>query len=139
MIGMFISMAAVAVLAVILWRRGPDRRLSQPSVGRWLGVAALVLLGAQVAFYLFFAFGEMFSGDLSGAGHLAPAAATALLAWLAWRRPLEGGIALLVSGLGVALAVRGGAALLIMAAPFLVAGVLLLIGARLAARQSKAS
>jgi len=59
-------------------------------------IAALVLLGLGVAFYLTFAVGEMAGGDINGLQHLPPAVILALLLWVAWRRPRRAGIALLV-------------------------------------------
>jgi hypothetical protein len=58
-------------------------------------IAALVLLGLGVAFYLMFAVGEMAGGDISGIQHLPPAAILAALLWMAWRRPLTAGVVLL--------------------------------------------
>jgi peptidoglycan/LPS O-acetylase OafA/YrhL len=67
-------------------------------------VAALVLLGLGVAFYLLFTVGEMASGDVSGIQHLPPVLVLAGLIWLAWRRPTTAGIVLLLLAvpLGVA-------------------------------------
>lgn len=67
-------------------------------------LAALVLLGLGVAFYLTFAVGEMAGGDVGGIQHLPPAAVLGALLWLARRRPRTAGIVLL------ALAVPLGAA-----------------------------
>ena len=67
-------------------------------------IAALVLLGLGVAFYLLFTVGEMASGDVSGIQHLPPVLALAALMWLGWKRPTTAGIVLLVLAvpLGVA-------------------------------------
>ena len=97
-------------------------------------IAGLVPLGLQVAILLLFGLGEMASGDLSGAGHLLPAAATGLLGLLAWRRPLEGGSALLGVGLVSAAGFSAPSALLIMAAPQVVSGALFLAGGLLGRR-----
>ena len=59
-------------------------------------IAALVLLGLGVAFYLMFAVGETAGGDITGVQHFPLAAILAVLLWVAWRRPLAAGIALLV-------------------------------------------
>lgn len=67
-------------------------------------IAALVLLGFGVAFYLLFAVGETAGGDISGLQHFLPAAILAALVWVARRRPRAAGIVLL------ALAVPLGAA-----------------------------
>jgi hypothetical protein len=67
-------------------------------------VAALVLLWLGVGFYLLFALGEVVGGDISGLQHLLPVATLAVLLWVAWRRPMPAGIALLALAvpLGVA-------------------------------------
>ena len=59
-------------------------------------IAALVLLALGVAFYLAFAVGEMAGGDVTGVQHLLPTAVLAALFWMAWRRPRRAGIVLLV-------------------------------------------
>jgi len=45
---------------------------------------------------LLFAIGETVGGDWSGLGHLIQAIPIALLMWLGWKRPLWGGIFLLI-------------------------------------------
>ena len=67
-------------------------------------IAALVLLGLGVAFYLMFAIGETAGGDITGVQHFPPAAILAVLLWVAWRRPLAAGIALLVLAVPLAAA-----------------------------------
>lgn len=59
-------------------------------------IAALVLLGLGVVFYLMFTVGEIAGGDVSGIQHLPPALALVGLLWLAWKRPRGAGIVLLV-------------------------------------------
>jgi hypothetical protein len=61
-----------------------------------LKIVALIFPGAVIAILLLFAFGETIGGDWSGLGHLVQAAPIALLMWLGWKRPLWGGIFLLV-------------------------------------------
>ena len=58
-------------------------------------IAALVLLGLGVAFYLMFAVGETAGGDISGVQHFLPAAILIVLLRAAWKRPRAAGIALL--------------------------------------------
>ena len=97
----------------------------------------------QVAFLLLFGIGEMASGDLSGAGHLLPAAASALLALLAWLRPLEGGVALFIAGVVTAIPVIASGVIssapFIMAAPQIVSGVLFLAAGMLGANSGAGS
>jgi hypothetical protein len=67
-------------------------------------LAALVLLGLGVAFYLSFTIGEMASGDISGIQHVPPAVILAALLLVSWRHPLAAGVVLLALAvpLGVA-------------------------------------
>ena len=67
-------------------------------------VTALVFLGLGVAFYLSFAVGEMAGGDVGGVQHLLPAAILAALLWTGWRRPRPAGIGLLVVAVPFAVA-----------------------------------
>jgi len=55
-----------------------------------------------------------------------------VLGFLCWKRPLEGGVALLVVGVITLVVVSGGAAMLIMAAPMLLSGALFLASALVA-------
>jgi len=110
-IGIAFAAAALAVLLFVLGVhvRGNRWPAAQARVGRRtdarrLKIAALVLLGLGVAFYLIFAVGEMAGGDITGVQHLLPAALLGALLWLGWKRPRTAGIVLL------ALAVPLGAA-----------------------------
>lgn len=67
-------------------------------------IAAMVLLGLGVAFYLLFTVGEMVSGDVSGIQHLPPVLVLAGLIWLAWKRPTAAGIILLLLAVPLGLA-----------------------------------
>jgi len=98
MILFFANIVAIAVVGILVLRRGRDRRVESIKSARWLRIAGLVPLGLQVAISLVFGIGEMASGDLSGAAHLLQAAVITLLGVLAWMRPLEGGIAPARSG-----------------------------------------
>lgn len=135
----------IVVLGIIVWRRGRDPHAGATPSTQWLRIAGLVPLALQTAFYLFFGFGEMLSGDLSGAAHLLPAVVVVLFAFLAWRRPLEGGIALLAAALLFVIPLLPGAvagseegmgspALLLVAAPQLLAGALFLAAGFLSRR-----
>ena len=92
------NIAAIVAIGLLVVLRGRDRHVGSIHSARWLRIAGLIPLGLQVAILLLFGVGEMTGGDLSGAAHLAEVAAIALLAILAWMRPLEGGIALFVAG-----------------------------------------
>lgn len=79
-------------------------------------MAAMVLLGLGIAFFLMFAVGETASGEAGGVVHLLPALLLGALMYVAWKRPLPAGVALLalsvplgvlyvylaISGVGVA-------------------------------------
>lgn len=98
-----------------------------------LKIVALIFPGLTIAILLLFAVGETAGGDWSGLGHLIQALPIALLMWLGWKRPLWGGIFLLVLGFlswysfGDALRGPGWLApFLIIIAPLIISGVLLL-------------
>jgi hypothetical protein len=106
-----------------------------------LRIAALVLSGVTTAILLLFAIGETVGGDWSGLGHLAQAAPIILLMWLGWKRPLWGGIFILVlsfiAAYSLADALRGPewlAPFLIIIAPLLISGFLFLGAAALQRR-----
>ena len=126
------SILAIAVLGFLVFRRGEDPRVNGISQARWLLVAALIPLALQVVIFLLFGIGEMASGDLSGAGHLIPAVSSVILAFLAWKRPLEGGAALLIAGVVSLAGLREAAAILILAVPQIISGPLYLVGGMIA-------
>ena len=144
------NIVVIGALGFVVLRRGPDRRVGSIRSARWLRVAGLIPLGLQTAVFLFFGVGEMASGDLSGAGHLLPAAAIILLGILAWLRPLEGGIALIAGGALVMIAFIAGVvasgtapesaamspAIMIVAVPQLISGVLFCIAGMLTRRST---
>jgi hypothetical protein len=140
------NIVAIAAVGFLVLRRGRDQRDGSIRSAHWLRIAGFIPLGLQVAILLLFGIGEMASGDLSGAGHLLQVAVTALLGILAWMRPLEGGVALFG---GAALFIVGfivgvvtsvplpestviSPAIMIMAAPQIVSGVLFFIAGMLA-------
>ena len=136
---------AILILAALTWRRPADPTIQQDPRARWLLYLGLLVLGLYAAFYLVFAVGESLGGDPSGLAHLAPAFLLVLLIYLAHRRPVESGWVLLGLGLVTAIytlipyfliPVEGGGAgsvfspaILITAAPLLLAGLLLLAAA----------
>ncbi len=96
--------------------------------------------GLAVAILLLFAFGETAGGDWSGLGPLFRATPIVLLMRLGWKRPLWGGIFLLLMGILALLrfsnAFQGPgwlAPFLIIIAPLLLSGLLLLGAAGLGA------
>ena len=111
------------------------------TTAKGMKIAALIPPGLATGILLLFAVGETAGGDWSGLGHLIFAAPIALLMWLGWKRPAWGGKLLLLAGALAALfysdALRGPewlAPFLIIIAPLLVAGLLLLGAARLEQR-----
>jgi len=93
-------LSAVLVVLGVLFRRNRRSHVSGGEGGRAADarrtkIAALVLLGLGVAFYLMFAVGEMAGGDITGIQHLLPAAVLGALLWLGWKRPRTAGIVLL--------------------------------------------
>jgi hypothetical protein len=125
------SIIVIAIVGFLVWRGGRDQRVGTIKPAHWLRIVGLIPLGMQVLIFLLFGFGEMFSGDISGAGHLLQALVVAPLGFLAWMRPLEGGIALFIVGLVTYLSFPESALLsseiLILAAPQVVSGVLFFI------------
>lgn len=106
-----------------------------------LKIAALIFPGLTIAVLLLFALGETIGGDWSGLGHLIQVIPIGLLMWLGWKRPLWGGVFLLLLSLfaGYAFrdALRGSewlAPFLIIIAPLLLSGFLLLGAAGLEKR-----
>lgn len=103
-----------------------------------LNVAALIFPGIPLAILLLFAIGETVSGDWSGLGHQLQAIPIALLMWLGWKHPMWGGNLLLVLSLVAAYSftnlLRGMewiAPLLLIIAPLILSGILILSVARL--------
>jgi len=104
-------------------------------------IAAMIFPGIPLSILLLFAIGETVGGDWSGLGHLIQVVPIVLLMWLAWKRPLWGGISLLILSLIAAYSfanpLRGTdwlAPLLIIVAPLILSGVLFLSAARLEKR-----
>lgn len=139
-----LTLVAILVLAIIAFRRSPDKVIVSNKQAKWLLYTALVLMGIYTAFWLFFGMGEMISGDLSGVIHLVPAILLIVFMFLAWRRPVEGGVALIILGVlaslyyGVA-TMQGGRSFqvtsLIGGVPYLLFGLLLLGATALARRK----
>jgi len=128
-----VSLISIAVVGIIVLRSGRDTRVEGIAWVRGTMIAALIPLGLQAAVLALFGLGEILAGDLSGAGHLISLLTTLLAAFLAWKRPLEGGIALVVMGLTAAAGYRDITSIGIMSAPQLVSGLLFLtagVGAR---------
>lgn len=133
---------AILVLGMITFRR--DQVIVSNQQAKWLLRAALVLMGLYAILWLFFGIGEMTSGDWSGAIHLVPAIMVVALMFLAWRRPMEGGVVLVILGVlaflyyGVA-TMQGGRPFqvtsLIGGVPYLVCGFLFLAAIALARRK----
>jgi hypothetical protein len=61
-----------------------------------LKIAAMLPLAFMILVLLVFGIGEMVGGDLSGAGHLIPVVFVGLVIWFCWKKPLWGGILLLI-------------------------------------------
>ena len=103
-----------------------------------LKIIALVPPALTIAVLLLFTIAESAGGDWSGLGHLIQVIPIALLVWLGWKRPLLGGIFLLLlsflAAQSFANALRGPewlAPFLIIIAPLLLSGFLFLGAAAL--------
>ena len=134
---------ALVVLAIVVFRRGADGVIASSKHATWVLRGALVLMAIYTAFWLFVGIAEMTSGDLSGVIHLVPAIMLVGLMFLARRRPIEGGVVLVVLGVLASVyffaATHGGSAFQIQAAlfggaPYVVFGLLFLAAAALAQR-----
>ena len=136
---LFIYILAFMVVAVITWRRPVDLTLRQDPRARWLLYGALLLLGLYAISMLVSVVIAAVSDRTSGIAlmNLVPVAVLALLAYLAYRRPVEIGWGLLVIGLILAIytLVIGERdagdrllAIVLVAAPLLLSGLLLLAG-----------
>ena len=99
-----IVFATVVVAAAAFWlvlvRRSRLRHASssadrQPERARLAKIAALLLVGLGVGFFLIFAIGEIAGGEISGIQHLPPAALLGVLLWLGWKRPRTAGLIVL--------------------------------------------
>ena len=94
-----------------------------------LKVVALIFPGLVTAILLLFALGETFGGDWSGLGHLVQAIPIVLGMWVGWKRPLWGGVFLLVLSLLALYSFVGPdwlAPVLIIVVPLFLSGILLL-------------
>ena len=135
MVELALFLIALIVLGIRVFRQGPNPDAARKPLAVWLARCALGLIVLYIAFFLFFGAGELFSGDLSGLGHLLPAILVAGIAILANKRPLEGGVTFIVLSIllsiYIALPSRSGvsffsSAVLIVSLPLLLAGVLFL-------------
>ena len=136
---LFIYILAFVVVAVITWRRPVDLTVRQDPRARWLLYGALLLLGLYAISMLVSVVIAAVSdrtGEISFM-ILVPAAVLALLAYLAYRRPVEAGWGLLVIGLIIAIyslvigerdASDWPWAIVLATAPLLLSGLLLLAG-----------
>lgn len=64
----------------------------------WLKRIGLLLLVFPLVVLFLFLFGEVFSGDISGLGHLVQLIPVILIAFLAWKKPFIGGAILVAAG-----------------------------------------
>jgi len=122
MIGFPLSILSIVVVGLQAVRFGGDQRGRRSGWIQAVKRVGLLPLGLQALALVLFGFGEMVSGDLSGAGHLLQLAVSLTQAVLAWKRPLEGGLALMIVGGVFGFEFREATARWIMAAPQLISG-----------------
>jgi len=152
MIALVVSLAAIGAVALLVVLKGPDPRANLRRIPRFLMFAAVGVLGVQAAFLIWLAavgLSQYGSSALEVAILLFPFAPTAILGLLAWRRPYEGGGALVLVGLSNAILSGTDpgdapvAGLLFISCPPLAAGALFIcaaVGARVGgARRTKAT
>lgn len=138
-----LPLIAIAGLAAYVSRTGRDRAVQNHPAARWVLRAALIPLLLLLALSLLLGIGEI-AGDVpGGVFHLAPILPIVILAWLAWQRPVAGGVTLLTLGALLAttfFSIMGGdlgfkvQAALITGVPFLASGLLCLLAAAVASR-----
>ena len=145
MVAVAFLLVALVVLVVLAVAKGAFKINPDLAEGRWWVLAAQILLGAYAAFWLYFTFGEVFGGELSGLGHLPPALAAIGLIYLTRKLPLESGFVL--AALGVMISAyfvvmsraelsRNLPAIVLMGLPYMAAGLLLVVGGFLARAKS---
>lgn len=71
------------------------------NTSKGLKIAVLALMALAGAFFMFMGVGEMLGGDLSGMIHLPPVALIALMMWFGWKKPLAGGITMVLLGVAI--------------------------------------
>ena len=71
-------------------------------IAKRIRLVALGLVAVTVGMLLIFTIGEVAGGDISGLQHLLQAVPLVIVAWLAWRHPLWGGITLITVSLVLA-------------------------------------
>lgn len=109
------AVLAAALFWLVLARRsrlqyasgGEGRRAEHARLAK---IAALMLLGLGVGFFLMFAAAELAGGDIAGIQHLPPAAVLGALLGLGWKRPRTAGIVLLALAVPLGVAYVVGAA-----------------------------
>ena len=90
-----IILLAVLSLAMVLFLRGSDVHLAQNKTAWQLATAALVAMCLFAVYNIFLGFTLRDIGNLSGVFFLVWGLLSAMLAFLAWRCPVEGGLILL--------------------------------------------
>jgi lysylphosphatidylglycerol synthetase-like protein (DUF2156 family) len=138
----FLLVALLVLTGLECRRRQVGGSAGRP-VRRWLHVLALVLTALYAFFFAIFGFGEIFSGDLNGAIHLAPMVMILLVLLIARQLPWESGVVLSALGVLIGLSFRlfrsgDWSAVLLLAVPWLVIGLVLLAAVWLAPRHKEA-
>ena len=98
MLSFITNIVAILIVGFFVWRRGRDRQVASFPPAQWLRIAGVIILGLPAAVYLFFGFAEMGGGGIGGLAHLLPVVTIVLFGFLAWMRPLAGGLALFLAG-----------------------------------------
>ena len=139
--------ALIAGLAFIVLTKAPDEAVHAGTWARRILRDTLILMGGGIAFWLLITIGEAADGDMTSVFHLVPMAMIAILLVLAWRLPLDVGVAAVIFGviaLGYAYrmvtdAVSQFQAVLFIGVPLLVSGVLLTAVGAVARRAAQRS
>ncbi len=132
MIVLWGDIVTVALLGLIVLRKGRDRFIGRSRLANWLMIVGLVALGLQGTINLIFVMGEVTNGGMGDATHLVSVAVTVILGVLVWRRPLEGGMGVLI--LGVLRLIVYRPVMLMMNWPLALCGLFILVSAVLGRR-----
>lgn len=121
---LFIDGIIIILLGLILLLKGPDLRDSGEQVVRWLKSGALAPLAIQGIIFIIYGITEIANGDAGGVIQFLALLPIALLAYNAWRRPLEAGLLMILAGIVSVIPLRQLSAFATLSLPLLASGIL---------------
>lgn len=90
-----INLLAVLSMSVVLFLRGSDGRLAKDKTAWWVATSAFIAMCVFAVYNLYLGFTLRDIGFLSGVFFLVWGVLCLMLAFLAWRRPCDGGLILI--------------------------------------------